>query len=239
MNGWLYDRISQNENISVYNRNYFSAINKQFAGTLHDKLLAYWLIQLTGKNDLQPEYLENALAVMQSAYFKLIVEQLKDTYAKGQPVKDFDFKDANNKTVHLTDYKGKVVFIDMWFSGCSGCVHVAASLPHVEETFKDRPDVVFVSLCIDGDRDLWLKSIDKNLVGKHYTHYTTSTTKYLYTAGTGSNNPFIKAYVPDGTYPRLLIIGKEGKVFSSTPTSPVVENGQPLIKEINEALNEK
>ncbi|WP_158995620.1 TlpA disulfide reductase family protein [Mucilaginibacter sp. L196] len=237
--GVIYDRISQNENISIYDRNYFPAITKQYAGTLRDKLLAYWLIQLTGKNDLQPEYLENALAVMQSAYFKSIVEQLKNTYARGEPVKDFDFKDVNGKTVHLADFKGKVVFVDMWFSGCSGCVHVAAALPHVEEVFRDRADVVFVSLCIDEDRNLWIKSIDKNLVGKHYTHYTTSTTKYLYTAGTGPNNPFIKAYVPDGSYPSLLIIDKEGKLFSSTPIRPDVENGEPLIKEINGALQVK
>jgi len=237
--GVLYDRISRNENISIYDRNYFPAITKQYAGSLRDKLLAYWLIQLTGRNDLQPEYLDKAIAAMQSAYFKSIAENLKATNAKGQSVKDFDFKDAKDKTVHLADYRGKVVLIDMWFSGCGGCLQVAAALPHIEETFKNRSDMVFVSLCIDGDRDLWLKSIDKNLIGKHYTHYTTSTTKYLYTAGTGPNNPFIKAYVPTGSYPKLLIMDKEGKVFSSDPTRPEVENGQPLIKELNEALNAK
>ena len=245
---YLYDKLRTevkyagivNSENAVFNQNYFSAINKKYTGILRDKLLAYWLTQITAFNNLHPEYITNALSVMQTPAFIQIAEDLKATFIKGGTVTDFDFKDAKGKTVHLGDFKGKVLFIDLWFSGCSGCVAVAAGLPHVEEAFKNRTDVAFISISIDKDQKLWLQSIDKNPSGKHYTHYTTPTTTYLYTAGTASDNPFIKKYVPTGSYPSLLIIDKNSKIFSATPSRPITEQGiKDLTNEIEEALVNK
>ena len=233
-----YDGLINNKN--QWGRNYFSAICKQYTGILRDKLLAWWLLESANVNDLQPEYVANAMSIMKTPVYIEIVQGLEATYAKGQPVTDFDFKDAQGRTVQLADFKGKVVLVDLWFSGCTGCVRVAAGLPLVEETFKNRSDIQFVSISIDKDKRLWLRSIDKNPSGKTYTHFTTSTTTYLYTAGTGDNNAFIKKYVSEGGYPSLLIIDREGRVFSSTPSRPVnTEMQSALIKELNEALTSK
>lgn len=231
-----YERIINNVNVFL-NDNYFPAINKQYTGILRDKLLVYWLTQVSALNSLLPEYLEEALSVIQTPAFIKIGEDLKATFAKGETILDFDFKDPNGKTVHLADLKGKVLLIDLWFSGCGGCIAVAGGLPKVEEAVNNPKDVAFVSISIDKDKRIWLKSIDKNPSGKHYTHYTTSTTTYLYTAGTAANNPFIKKYVPSGSYPSLLIIDKEGKIFSSTPSWPISDKGKKdLIKEIKLAI---
>jgi len=191
-------------------------------------------------NDLQPEYVANALTVVKTPVFIKIAQGLEAAFGKGQPVTDFDFKDAQGRTVHLADFKGQVLLVDLWFSGCTGCVRVAAGLPHVEEAFRHRSDIRFVSISIDRDKKLWLRSIDKNTPGKTYTHFTTSSTTYLYTGGTGINNIFIKKYVPEEAFPSLLIIDKEGKIYSSTPSRPVnTEMQSALINELTQALATK
>jgi len=230
-----YDQVLNND--ENWDHNYFPAINKHYSGILRDKLLTWWLTHEASANDLQPKYVTNALSVMQTPSFIQMVKDLNKTYAKGAPAIDFAFKDAKGKTVHLADFKGKVVVLDIWFTGCHGCVMVAAGLPYVEKAFENRHDVAFISISIDKDRALWLQSIAKDHKGRSYTHYTTPTATYLYTAGTGQDNAFIKKYVPDDSYPQMLIIDKEGKIYSSTPSRPVnTEMQSALIKELNEAL---
>lgn len=231
-----YQRFSNDIDVRL-DYNFFPAINKEYKGILRDKLLALWLKEVASLNKLHPEYLDSALSVMQTPAFTAMANELKTTFGKGQPVTDFGFKDARGNTVHLADFKGKVVYIDLWFTGCTGCLAVAAGLPDVEKSFENRQDVVFVSISIDKDKKTWLKSIDKNTAtSTHYRHYTTSTAKYLYTAGTGSNNPFIQKYVPDAAYPSLMIIGKDGRIFSSTPARPVnAANKAKLIGQLKSA----
>jgi len=228
-----YARI-KNETKENPNNNYFSIINTNYTGLLKDKLLTWWLMDAAATNWLVPGYVTHALSVMQSPIFIRMVENLNLTYEKGQPITDFSFKDTKGRIVHLSDFKNKVLLIDLWFTGCSGCIKVAAGLPFVEEAFKGHGDVVFFSISIDKNKNQWLQSINEKGGGKYFV---TPETRYLYTSGTGENNPFIKKYVPDGTYPLMLIIDKKGKIFSSTPTHPVDEKAQTeLINEIKQVL---
>jgi thiol-disulfide isomerase/thioredoxin len=234
-----YGRIIKNVNVFL-DENYFSAINTAYNDIVRDKLLIYWLTSISSFNHLRPEYIINALSVMQTSIFIEMVEKLNSTFSTGIPIIDFEFKDVNDNIVHLADFKGKVLFIDLWFSGCTPCLAVAAGLPVVEKAFENRSDVIFVSIAIDKDKKTWLKSIDKNKKGDHYSYYINSTTQYLYTGGTAGNNSFIKKYVPGGSFPSLLIVDKEGKIFSSTPSQPITQQGRVgLIKEIKEALINK
>jgi thiol-disulfide isomerase/thioredoxin len=106
----------------------------------------------------------------------------------------------------------------MWFSGCGACVYVAQELPKVEEAFAGDTNVVFMSVSIDRSRQMWLNST--NPEGNGYHHYTTPTTLYAYTGGTGENNSFIHKYVPANSYPTLLVVDRQGKLYSSHPPQP-------------------
>lgn len=236
---YLYEKLKLEMQLDLSNgevpsdRSYYEKINTNFNGNLKDKLLAWWLSDLASMNALKAEYADLALTVMQNDVFIKMVKSIKEKFSQGQKVTGFEFKNINNQTVRLSDYKGKVIVLDMWFTGCSGCKRVAAGLPYVEKEFSDNDYVVFVSLSIDRNRQTWLNSIDS----KHGKYFITSKTQYLYTSGTGEQNDFIKKYVPDGTYPSMLIINSKGELFSSTPTHPVDKESQTtLIKEIKAAL---
>jgi len=65
---------------------------------------------------------------------------------------DFKLKDLDGKTVSLSDFKGKIVFIDFWASWCPPCVQ---SIPAVERLYnknKDNQNVVFLGINVNEDK---------------------------------------------------------------------------------------
>jgi peroxiredoxin len=61
---------------------------------------------------------------------------------------DFALKDADGKTVRLSDYKGKVVLLDFWATWCVPC---QAELPQLEELYEKNKDAGLVVVGIDMD----------------------------------------------------------------------------------------
>lgn len=65
---------------------------------------------------------------------------------------DFDLKDADGKTVHLSDYKGKVVLLDFWATWCGPCKVEIPWFMEFEQQFKDKG---FAVLGVSMDEDGW------------------------------------------------------------------------------------
>jgi len=64
---------------------------------------------------------------------------------------DFTLKDSNGQTVHLSDYKGKVVLLDFWATWCGPCKIEIPWFMEFEQQLKDRGfAVVGVSMDEDG-----------------------------------------------------------------------------------------
>lgn len=232
-----FQRILNNQDALGYT-DFFDLINLRYQGVLKDKLLTYWLNDVTGYDDKEA-YFTSALQVMRTPFYIDIVKTMQFHHEKSQPIKDFNFPDKNGKNVKLSDFKGKVVLVDLWFTGCTGCIAVAKGMPDIEHAFKGQ-DVAFISLSVDGNKDTWLKSIDKNHRGRSYTHYTTEDAIYLYTGGTAGRNEFVKTYVPSLSFPSLMIIDREGRLVSATPPTPVnPKEKAELIADLRKALASK
>jgi thiol-disulfide isomerase/thioredoxin len=231
---FIYNKI---KNLPNPKDDYTLLKNSYPKGILRDKAITAYLFIAIANNKKLDSLLKDAITEVSHPPYRHKLVELQNAFGIGMPVKDFDFKDINGNTVKLRDFRGKFVLVDMWFTGCSGCIDVAKGLPAVEYAFKGNPDVQFVSLCVDRRAETWHKSIDpRDPHGKSYTHHTTATTKYLY-VGDGGNHPFIERYNPNQSYPKLLLIDKDGKMYSSTPTHPVNEKSQKsLITEIKKAL---
>jgi peroxiredoxin len=56
----------------------------------------------------------------------------------GQIAPDFAIKDSSGKEVKLTDYRGKLVFLNFWASWCGPCEQEMPDLEFLQKTFKDR-----------------------------------------------------------------------------------------------------
>jgi peroxiredoxin len=65
---------------------------------------------------------------------------------------EFSLKDSNGQTVHLADYKGKVVLLDFWATWCGPCKVEIPWFIEFEQQFKDRG---FAVLGVSMDEDGW------------------------------------------------------------------------------------
>jgi thiol-disulfide isomerase/thioredoxin len=137
---------------------------------------------------------------------------------------DYIFRDTLGKPVSLSDFRGKFVFVDIWYSGCGFCISANRALRVVHEQMKDK-NIVFLSVSVDVNKEKWLTSITGNAKPSKLNPWAgkycpAPGTIILYTGGTGSNNSFLKKYDPDNYYPKLLFFDPAGKLVSDHPPRP-------------------
>ena len=128
--------------------------------------------------------------------------------AVGTPAPDFAVLAPDGKTVHLSDYKGKVVVLDFWATWCGPCQR---SMPHLENVYqqvKDE-DVAVLGVCVWDEKSAYATWVTKNIGTKY--HFPVA----FDPAGRGKNSVAGSLYKVTGI-PTQYVIDKEGKVAAST-----------------------
>ncbi|MEQ8364955.1 MAG: TlpA disulfide reductase family protein [Cyclobacteriaceae bacterium] len=113
---------------------------------------------------------------------------------------DFQVKDLNGNRLDFTQFKNKVVFLNLWATWCGPCRAEMPTIQKLYEKMKDNPNVAFVMLSIDKDKDL--PKVIRYLNDKDYTFNGYMPSGYL----TEQLN------VP--SIPTTFVISKEGKILT-------------------------
>lgn len=147
------------------------------------------------------------IATMKHAEFATEVEaKLKQAsrLLPGQPAFDIEMKDVNGKVCHLSDLKGKVLYVDLWATWCGPC---CAESPHFESLSKEYQgkDIVFVPISTDTNKKAWLDYIKMHK--KELTQYNTV-------------DPNIRSQWGVLYIPRFLVIGKDFKIINAYAPVP-------------------
>jgi peroxiredoxin len=68
----------------------------------------------------------------------------------GQQAPDFSIKDQSGRVVKLSDFRGKVVFLNIWGTWCEPCLKEMPEMETLYQTFKDRK-FQMMAISIDND----------------------------------------------------------------------------------------
>ena len=126
---------------------------------------------------------------------------------------DFTYPDMEGKMVSLSDFRGKVVLIDVWATWCGPCRGEIPALKKLEKEMEGT-DVVFMSVSVDEEKNhqKWLDTIEKEQLGG----------VQLFANGWGK---ITKDYKISGI-PRFIVIDRQGKVASvdaPRPSNPALK----------------
>lgn len=144
----------------------------------------------------------------------LFAEKMK--LAPGNEAPGFTYTDIKGKQYSLSDFKGKLVYIDFWATWCGPC---RGELPHLEKLEKDYQGkkVVFVKISLDDDMDAWRKMVTEKKMGGVQLH-----------ADGAWNSDAARSYQIKGI-PTFVLIDANGKIISPSAPRPSSQEIRPLL----------
>lgn len=150
---------------------------------------------------------QQVLSQISDPGYKRKLKTFLKNISNGVPLPDFQFQDSLGNPVHLADFQGKYILLDFWYTGCGNCRILNKNMKPIKEKLKDRKDLVFMSISIDGNFAQWKASLASGA-------YTDSTDVSLYTMGQKSDHPIIK-FLNVMSYPRQVLVDKDGRIIST------------------------
>ncbi len=171
---------------------------------LHDRLLATYLIENRFDEHFYGLF-DSISATLKDKGSISVFNEMKIRY-KNLYSKKYEFIDFDGMPINLVKFKGKVVLLDLWFTGCVGCASVyGKSLSKIESQFKNEKNFVAISINVDKKVSIWKKGIGEGL-------YTSQDGAVNLNVGPkGISHPLIYDWGLQGM-PCVVLINKDGGI---------------------------
>lgn len=136
------------------------------------------------------------------------------------PATDFRFADKDGKQVALSDFGGKLVYIDIWATWCGPCRREFPHLKKLEAEYHNNENIVFLGISIDVSKDhqKWKDFLVKEDL------------KGIQLFGGDESRAGLSVPYKVTTIPRFILVGKDGKIISSDAPRPSSAEIRPLLK---------
>ena len=179
-----------------------------------------WVDKLSGH--VKKETLDGAVAFVGKMKNKEYAHELLAKIDKASKLLDdrqaidFSFTDLDGKSYRLSDFKGKVLYLDFWATWCGPCTKES---PYFEALAKEYAgkDIVFLAISTDENRKAWegyLKSHSKDLPQYH------------------SKDEALKADWDLKYIPRFVLIDKDFKLADAYAPRPSSESIREVLDKL-------
>jgi peroxiredoxin len=139
--------------------------------------------------------------------------------AIGSQAADFALADLSGKTVHLSDFKGKVVIVDFWATWCGPCRVEIPDFVRLQSKYRDK-GLAIVGLSLDADGE---KAV-KPFVEEHDINYTMLI----------ANDETAKSFGGILGIPTTFVIDRQGRIVQKfvgvMPAKTFEDTIQPLLE---------
>lgn len=142
--------------------------------------------------------------------------------ASGDPATDFALPSLDGKTVHLSDYGGKVVLIDFWSTTCEPCM---AEMPHLVELYKKHKDEGFVVLAVSLDGPESRAQVSSVVSDK----------QMIFPVLLDEETSVVSRFNPKREMPFAVLVGRNGAVINRRPGYKPGDE-KTLVTEVETAL---
>lgn len=211
----LVTQLHNNHKTSEYTfSQIYDYIQKNHTGIIRDKITYLTFSFLMIYHNGRP-YLETAYKQMSNNIFKTYLSNISANFSK--PIYQFELFDQYGTLRKLEEFKGKLLVLDFWFTGCGACAKLAIELKPIIEYYKNDERIEFISISTDEEKKRWLKSVSEET-------YSDKNQINLFTNGLGSEHPIIKNYKVQA-FPALFLISKEGEILTTSIPRPI--KGRP------------
>jgi thiol-disulfide isomerase/thioredoxin len=137
---------------------------------------------------------------------------------------NFRLQDMAGKAVALQDFRGKVVYVDFWFSQCIPCLAEAPAAQRLKKRFSDK-EVVFLYISTDVVLEAWRAAIAKHaLAGPSSVHLFDP-----------EGIQAARAYQVEG-FPTYMIISRDGHLLQRDAPRP--SDGKAAERALKQALQQ-
>ena len=131
----------------------------------------------------------------------------KNFEMEGTQFPKFSFKDLNGNLVSNESMKGKIIVIKCWYIHCTPCIKEFPQVNKLADEYKDRKDILFISLAEDAPEKL------KPFLAKRPLRYSVV--------------PNMKVYMNEAlqlnSFPTHFILNKEGIIAKVLPNFESLE----------------
>ena len=170
-----------------------------------------------GIMDYKNKYEKYLVTDDQKRRFRQIIGKY-DNNSEGHEAIDFKFRDINGQEVALSDFKGKVVYIDVWATWCGPCKKEIPYMAKLEEEYAGNKNIIFMSVSIDAEKDIekWKAMVkEKNMKGIQLF--------------AGEHKADISDPYKINAIPRFMLVGKDGKMINSNAPRPSSDEIRPVL----------
>lgn len=171
------------------------------------------------RREASPKVVNNVNTFLKGVKNKDFAQELNAKIAQvskllpGQPAPDLVLQDMNGATKKLSDFKGKIIYVDLWATWCGPCIQESPAFEALGKKYAQE-EIVFLPISTDSTPKVWLsylKSHPKELI-QYYSQDKALTSGWAI------------MYIP-----RFILIDKDFKIVDAYAPRPSSEEIGALI----------